>query len=93
MRLQKRDIDIRSTYTSLTGIKNDIVTLRTDIDATFHLWYQDVLDLAKELDIDQRVLCVKGRNNYRATPPAEFSMEYFKLSIRILFVDDINSQI
>ena len=92
-KLQKRDINIRSSYTSLTEVKNDIAAIRTDIDARFGLWYEDVLDLSKELGTDERVPRAKGTNNYRAKHPAESTMEYFKRSIGIPFVDDINSQL
>ncbi|XP_071841190.1 52 kDa repressor of the inhibitor of the protein kinase-like [Apostichopus japonicus] len=91
-KLQKRDMDIRSAYTSLTEVSNDIVAIRRDIDARFALWYQDALDLAKELDVEEARPRAKGRNAYRATHPAETPKDYFKRAIAIPFVDDVCSQ-
>lgn len=92
-RLQKRDLDIRSAYTSLAEVHKDIEALRADIDTRFRLWYvHEVLVLAKELGVEERVPRAKGRNAYRATHPAESTMEYFKRSIAIPFIDDVNAQ-
>ncbi|KAG1672352.1 repressor of the inhibitor of the protein kinase [Nymphon striatum] len=80
-RLQKRDLDIRSAYTSLTEVYEDIEALRADIDDRFRLWYEDeVLVMAKELGVDEKVPRAKGRNAYRATHLAESTMKYFKRS-------------
>ena len=90
--LQKRDIDIRCAYTSLTEVKEDVAAIRTDIDGRFQLWYKDAQDLAKELGTDERAPRAKGRSNYRATHPAESPKEYFKRSLSIPFVDNVSSQ-
>ncbi|KAG1714421.1 repressor of the inhibitor of the protein kinase [Nymphon striatum] len=80
-RLQKRDLDIRSAYTSLTEVYEDIEALRADIDDRFRLRYEDeVLVMAKELGVDEKVPRAKGRNAYRATHLAESTMKYFKRS-------------
>ncbi|KAG1690263.1 repressor of the inhibitor of the protein kinase [Nymphon striatum] len=80
-RLQKRDLDIRSAYTSLTEVYEDIEALRADIDDRFRLWYEEeVLVMAKELGVDEKVPRAKGRNAYRATHLAESTMKYFKRS-------------
>ena len=92
IKLQKRDIDIKCAYTLVMAIKADFTMLRNDIDERFKLWYQDALDLAKELGTDERAPRAKGRSIYRATHPAESTKEYFKRSLAILFVDDITMQ-
>ncbi|KAG1650934.1 repressor of the inhibitor of the protein kinase [Nymphon striatum] len=89
-RLQKRDLDIRSAYTSFTEVHEDIEALRADIDDRFRLWYEDeVLVMAKELGVDEKVPRAKGRNAYRATHSAKSTMKYFKRSIAIPFIDDV----
>ena len=47
IRLQKRDMNIRKAYSSVSDVKSDLVAILGNVDARFDLWYLDILELAK----------------------------------------------
>jgi len=45
-KLQRRDIDVFETHTTIDNIKSEIHCLRGDIGVDFHRWYDEPMKLA-----------------------------------------------
>ena len=52
-KLQKRDLDILEAYNDIDQIIKD--ALRTNIDGTDNLWYSEIMNIAKELQVKPKI--------------------------------------
>lgn len=93
IKLQQRDLDVRTAYSLLSSVKEDVGRMRAEVDDRFDGWYVEIKKIAGQLDAEEQTRRRARSNVFRATHLADDPKEYFKRAIVIPFIDDVNTQL
>ena len=91
--LQGRSIDILEGMHLIDSIKSTMNDIRSNIDSSHDLWYNEAVSLAESLDIPVIKERTCGRQMNRNNVPFENTSDYFKRSVTIPFIDHVNSSL
>ena len=86
--MQGKSIDIMDGIHLITTLKNSVVKMRNSVNATHDAWYDEALQLAKEVDIKES----KPRPTPRNKPSKTIS-DYYKIYVTIPLLDHLQSSL
>ena len=86
--MQGKSIDIMDGIHLITTLKNSAVKIRNSVDATHDAWYDEALQLAKEVDIEESKPCPTPRNK-----PSKTISDYYKIDVTISLLDHLQSSL
>ena len=89
--LQGKSIDVMDGFHLITTLKNDVTNMRTNIDFYHDTWYDEALELAKEVNIQEAKKRTVGKQTTRSNPPSSSFSEHYKLTITIPLLDHLQA--
>ena len=78
VKLQMKERDILEGYKLIEVLRSTINHVINDIDHYHQLWYDEALDLATMLNVEEKMLRIPQVSIYRENPPAESPCLYYK---------------
>ena len=91
--LQGKSIDVMDGIHLIDSLKNDVTKLRNSVDTFHETWYEEALELAEQVDIEEWKPRTVGRQTTRANIPHNSISEYYKFTITIPLIDHLNSSL
>ena len=89
VQLQQRQIDIAESLKQINLLKAELKILRTSVDEYHDKFYDEAVELANEVEVDEKTprICKHQttRENYTASTPRE----YYRLKLTIPFLDHL----
>ena len=89
-KLQRRDIDVFETYTTIDNIKSEIPCLTDDIGVEFQRWYDEAEQLASYIGTEEEMPRVQCK---RSNGPPDTPLLNNKKSIGVPFIDVVLEQL
>ena len=86
--MQGKSIDIMDGIHLITTLKNSVVKMRNSVDATHDAWYDEALQLAKEVDIEESKPHPTPRNK-----PSKTISDYYKIYVTMPLLDHLQSSL
>ena len=91
--LQGKSIDVMDGLNLITTLKNDVTTMRTNVDFYHTTWYEEAFKLAKEVEVQEGKKRTVGRQTTRSNPPSQSFTEHYKLTITIPLLDHLQTSL
>ncbi len=91
--LQGKSIDVMDGLNLITTLKNDVTTMRTNVDFYHTTWYEEAFKLAKEVEVQEGKKRTVGRQATRSNPPSQSFTEHYKLTITIPLLDHLQTSL
>ena len=93
-KLQKRNQDIYKAYQIIDNVISKLKGFRHNVDMEFEHWFNFAVKLGEEVNTVPSVTrLVKSWSRFRPNVENNDSLSYYKGSLAIPFLDDINSQL
>ena len=90
--LQSKSNDIADGINMIESLINLVHEIRKNVDGFHDKCYKQILSLAKDLDLDEKVPRFAKRQQHRENHPFSSSSEYYKKSVTIPMIDHILSE-
>ncbi|XP_074658629.1 52 kDa repressor of the inhibitor of the protein kinase-like [Tubulanus polymorphus] len=90
-KLRGRSEDILSAYNSIEIVKATIKSVRSDINAVFSSWFEEITNLAAQNGIAPSKPRTCNRQTQRGNYPADTPEEYYRRSLVIPYIDGLIS--
>ncbi|KAJ8682083.1 hypothetical protein QAD02_017875 [Eretmocerus hayati] len=87
--LQKSTIDVVSAESLIKDITTVLERKRERCDTEFQTLYEEICEIANQIDVDLRIPRTCGHQNYRDNHPAPDHVSYFRRSIYIPLIDHV----
>ena len=84
--------DILAAYERVQDVQVEIELLKTNCEAKFHYWFDEIKAFADELNIPVGVPRTSLRQIHRANAPADSPETYYHRNVMIPFLDHISSE-
>lgn len=92
-KLQKRDKDIYDAYKDIDFVREEVRSLRCNIEETWKEWYEEAVQLADLVGSEATFPRVTKVQRHRPNTPAESAVVYYKRTIAIPFLDNFSGQL
>ena len=89
--LQARNNDISDAIHLINTLKAKFSVIRSNIDFYHKKWYDNVLDLAKKVNVLENKPRICSRQTNRSNPSSEDTSQYFLRTVSIPLVDHVVS--
>ena len=90
--LQKKTLDVLSAYERVSDVQLEMELLKTNCEAEFHTWFEEIKAFADSLDIPVSTPRYTSRQVHRANIPADSPEVYYRRNIMIPFLDHITTE-
>ncbi|CAB3986847.1 Hypothetical predicted protein [Paramuricea clavata] len=91
--LQGKTIDIMDGIHLINSLKDNIILMRNSVDRYHNIWYEEALQLAIKVGLEESKPRTVGRQTARANHPFKTISEYYKRTITIPFIDHLHSSL
>ena len=85
--LQRREIDILEGYNIINTLIKTLNDTRTDVDSKHEDWYNETLDIANSLNIEEKMPRIAVNSKYRENNPSTCPSDYYKKVLTIPALD------
>ena len=93
MKLQKRNQDIYKAYQMIDNVVSELNGFRDHVEIEFKHLFNFTVKLGEDVNTVPSVpRLTKSRSQFRPNVEIDSSLSYYKRSLAIPFLDDINSQ-
>ena len=89
VKFQKRDQDIFEAYRMVDEVIESVKTTRKNIDTTFSLWYDEILQLTTNIGVEETVPRKTSLQRNRINTPSACPMEHYRRTIAIPLLDSL----
>ena len=86
--MQGKSIDIMDGIHLITTLKNSVVKMRNSVDQTHNTWYDEALQLANEVGVEESKPYPTPRNK-----PSKTVSDYYKIYVTIPLLDHLQSSL
>ena len=93
VKLQRESMEMMKGYQEIEEIKQDLRSLRDNLEMKNHGWYEDAESLAAYVGTTPRRPRTCGHQRNRANPPAETPETYFRRTIAAPFIDHLITEL
>ena len=76
-------LDVALAAEVIRSTKSQVSKMREFVDKYHGLWYKQALDLAREIDVEEKMPRRTNRQQHRSNTPSETAEEYFERVITI----------
>ena len=90
--LQKKTLDVLSAYERVSDVQLEMELLKTNCEAEFHTWFEEIKAFADSLDIPVSTPRYTSRQVHRANIAADSPEVYYHRNIMIPFLDHITTE-
>jgi hypothetical protein len=91
--LQGKSIDIMDGIHFINSLEDNIILIRNSVEMYDDMWYEEALQLAAKVGLDESKPRTVGKQTTRANHPYKSISEYYKRTITIPFIDHLNESL
>lgn len=85
--LQNSTLDLKTGTEAIQDVKSVLEEKRENAEIVFSNLFSEIIDIAKELDVDLKIPRIVAHQTHRANLPANSCEEYFRRSIYVPLLD------
>jgi hypothetical protein len=91
--LQGKTIDVMDGIHLIETLKNDVTELGNLVYSFYETWYEEALELAQQVDVEEWKPRTVGRQTTRANVPSDSISDCYKFIITIPLIDHLKSSL